>query len=246
MERYLQDELETMRQAFQIRLHQLEKRYQRQLILEQKKHTGKTKQRRRNVNPLSSQQATGRRNSWHSYASNTDNQVEEEKRAQSSLGMESDCSIDESDIEPEAGLRRIQEPRGAEERHNELGRGLRGGDSTPKQKEGLKGGSQSWREEAESTRQSPRMSPVRGFEEDDSLTEEAKALIQEKTREYREKMTRYFMEKSEEKITVIERQYRAQMSEVERRCEERATEKLVRLENRIKDLEKLVEGQTLC
>ena len=118
LEQYLQEELETMRQAFQIRLGQLEKRYQRQLLFEQQK------QRHRTANPSSSSSAlpsegvvrrkrrphvTGntnlseRRNSWHSYISS---EQELDKLAQpdsefcgSSLGIDSDHSVEGSDVE---------------------------------------------------------------------------------------------------------------------------------------------------
>ena len=44
---------------------------------------------------------------------------------------------------------------------------------------------------------------------------------------------------------MIEQQYEAQMSEVEHRYQSRATEKLSRLETRVKDLEKMLDVQTL-
>ena len=221
LEKYLEGELETMRQAFQIRLTQLEKRYQRQLVSEQKKKAagGRVPLRNKNTNPLSPQQQQHQ---------DLDCLVDSDKRAGSSL--ESDCSIDESDIE--------QLDRNC--------KNLGGEHSTPKQKEGLKGGARSWREE-ESGQTSPRMSPIKGFYEDDdeSLTEEAKLLIQGRITQHREKMMKYFKEKSEARLALIEKQYQAQMSEVERKCEEKATEKLTKLESRIKDLENIIEVQTL-
>ena len=50
---------------------------------------------------------------------------------------------------------------------------------------------------------------------------------------------------SEAKIAAIECQYEAQMGEIEKRCKSQATEKLSRLENRVKDLEKLLDVETL-
>lgn len=50
---------------------------------------------------------------------------------------------------------------------------------------------------------------------------------------------------SEAKIAAIERQYEVQMSEVENRYRSQATEKLSRLETRVKDLEKMLDLQTL-
>ena len=226
LERYLQDELDTMRQAFQIRLSQLEKRYQRQLILEQRKNgtNGVFQVRlRKKLNPLQ-QNTTKRRGSWHSQSPEreTDKPASPEQRSGSSLGLQSDSSIDESDIEPCEDLQH----------------------SKPKQ-EGLRGGARTWRDDSDD--HSPRMSPVRGYEDEDdeTLTEEDKGLIQEKTQQYRQKMTKYFKEKSESQIASVEKQYRAQMSELERKCEERATERLGHLKSRIRDLESRLVVQTL-
>jgi len=224
LERYLQEELDTMRQAFQIRLSQLEKRYQRQLILEQRKNAtnGVFQVRlRKKSNPLQ-QCTTKRRGSWHSQS--PEREIDNpEQRSGSALGLQSDSSIDESDIEPCGELQH----------------------SKPKQKEGLRGGARTWRDDSDDN--SPRMSPVRGYEDEDdeTLTEEAKALIQEKTKQYRQKMTKYFKEKSEAQIASVEKHYQAQMNEVERRCEERASERLDHLKSRIKDLENRLVVQTL-
>ena len=215
-----------MRQAFQIRLSQLEKRYQRQLILEQRKNAtnGVFQVRlRKKSNPLQ-QCTTKRRGSWHSQS--PEREIDNpEQRSGSALGLQSDSSIDESDIEPCGELQH----------------------SKPKQKEGLRGGARTWRDDSDDN--SPRMSPVWGDEDEDeddeTLTEEAKALIQEKTKQYRQKMTKYFKEKSEAQIASVEKHYQAQMSEVERRCEERASERLDHLKSRIKDLENRLVVQTL-
>ncbi len=272
LDRYLQDELETMQKAFQIRLSQLEKRYQRQLVLEQKRNAADVVapshvQLRRNVNPLCPQHplTTQRRLSWHSdlpASQAMDALVDsEENRAGSSLGIESDASAGESDAEYEAGKRGVRfdvyNNEGAEATRNLPGvlRNVRPSShdlpptpphhSTPQAREGLKGGARTWQDGSRST--SPRMSPIKGFceDEDESLTEEAKALIQERIREYREKMMQYFKERSEARIASIEKKYQSHMSEVERQCEAKASQKLGQLENRIKDLEHMLEVQTM-
>ena len=218
-----------MRQAFQIRLHQLEKRYQRQLILEQQRNTANgVVQLKSKVNPLSppSQQSTStRRRSWHSGMSSqeTDDFISPDQWTVSPLALESDSNIDDTDL---------VERRSGQNMFMGLTNGQR------ELNEGLKGGARSWREESDE--HSPRMSPVKEEEVGESLTEDAKILIQEKTRQYREKMLKYFKEKSEAQIASIEKHYQAQMGEVERKCEERATERLVHLESRIKDLETML------
>lgn len=227
LEQYLQDELDTMRQAFQIRLNQLEKRYQRQLVLEQQRSTANgVIQLKNKVNPVSSSQQSTRRRSWHSGmpSQDRDDFVSPEQWTVSPLAFESDASIDETD------------PVQRRSRPNQfvgLTNGQRG-----ELNEGLKGGARSWREDSDE--HSPRLSPVKEDEVAESLTEDAKILIQEKTRQYREKMLKYFKEKSEAQIASIEKHYEAQMGEVERKCEERATERLVHLESRIKDLETML------
>ena len=216
-----------MRQAFQIRLHQLEKRYQRQLILEQQKNTANgVIQLKNKVNPLSpSQQSTStRRRSWHSGmpSQEMDDFISPDQWTVSPLAFKSDSSIDDTDLA---------------ERHS--GQNMLGLTNGQRElNEGLKGGGRSWKEDSDE--HSPRMSPVKEEEVGESLTEDTKIFIQEKTRQYREKMLKYFKEKSEAQIASIEKHYQAQMGEVERKCEERATERLVHLESRIKDLETML------
>ncbi len=269
-----------MQQAFQIRLSQLEKRYQRQLVQEQKRNSAaalvssqvNNVQVRRNVNPLCPQQplTSQRRLSWHSDLPGKQDMDElvdsEEHRAGSSLGIGSDYSAGESDIETEREQRRvgfnIYDNEGAAASRNlpaDL-RNVRPSNrplppppiphySTPRPQGGLKGGARLWHEGGGNEYQTPgpRMSPVKGFceDEDESLTEESKALIQDRIREYREKMVHYFKEKSELRIASIERKYQVHMSEVERQCEEKASQKLGQLEDRIKDLEHMLETQTM-
>ena len=255
-----------MRQAFQIRLSQLEKRYRRQLVLEQRRNStnGRSpiqpRRLSRKMNPLSphsypnsGMSATGiaRRNSWHSAMSDDeelDKLVGKEKRSGSVEGAESDCSIDESDIEPE---KRQRFPRVLGELPGEFsGNHLRDPgqnppqQSTPKSKLGLKGGARSWQEELiESS--SPRMSPIKGFYDDEIPSEAAKVLIHEKVRTHQGKMVKYFREKSEAKISSIEKQYQQQIGEVERKYKQRATQQLTHLESRLKDLECRLDVQTL-
>lgn len=296
-----------MRQAFQIRLSQLEKRYQRQLILEQSKHqqsplSGAVVRRRDlcsssssassiSQNHHSSSDNGRRRNSWHSYIASSE---ELEKLAEpdvvvmpttgsegeggdasdvmvdsSDQGSVSSCSSEssEEDIsavpattvggggerrkgrsikfagEGESGDSHVNE---LPESHRDHSKGLI--HSTPN-KEGLKGGSKSWKEESSDYEEIPQLSPIsdelNAEEVGASIDEEARRLIQHKIREYREKMMKYFQEKSEAQISVIEKKYKKQMDEVKRRYSEKATEKMSHLTTRIKDLETRLDVQTL-
>ena len=122
--------------------------------------------------------------------------------------------------------------------------------STPtKAKVGLKGGAKSWRDEStETTLDSPKLSPVSNeLSQDDSIAidDDAKALIQIKLDEYRGKMMKYFQEKSEAQISVIEEKYQKQMAEVRRKYNNEASEKVSHLTTRIKDLENMLDVQTL-
>ena len=109
-------------------------------------------------------------------------------------------------------------------------------------KEGLKGGNKSWGEE----QQSPRLSPLAELDDEKAmLSEEGRLVIQQKIKQYREKMGKYFQEKSEAQIAVIEKQYLVHMDEFRRQCNEKEDEKVNHLENRIKDLENLLEVRTL-
>ena len=106
IDRYLQEELETMQRAFQIRLTQLEKRYQRQLRLEQKKNlaSGATEAIPINVQLRAQRKGSSRhrRSSWHSCMSDSDTEEPGPyplHRSGSTQGFDSDCSMEESDIE---------------------------------------------------------------------------------------------------------------------------------------------------
>ena len=115
-----------------------------------------------------------------------------------------------------------------------------------KTKEGLKGGNGAWRELGPPDQESPRMSPLADIDDEKALlSEEAREVIQQKIHQYREKMGKYFQEKSEAQIAVIEKQYLVHMDEFKRQCSEREEEKVNHLENRIKDLENMLEVRTL-
>ena len=226
LDKYLQDELETMRQAFQIRLSQLEKRYQRRLVMEQRRNSRALSSGSSSHSPSSTPTATlERRKSWN--GSSDDESEGEKPRAGSVMGIrDSDTQIDESvigrDKRQPSECRAVQSP-------------------------GLKGGSPAaltHREEEQV------MSPVMTFSEDEeegdeSLTEDARQLIQLRIQEYRAKMTRHFTEKAEAKIAVIEEQYQKQMTEVKKKCEISNSEKFTLLESRIRELESAVRAQTL-
>lgn len=304
LEQYLQEELETMRQAFQIRLGQLEKRYQRQLVMEQHRNISKQPQtpssavvqRRRNFS-LDQANNSQRRNSWHSYITSEQELDKlaqpDEPRSGSSLGIDSDFSIEGSDTEDweetQVNSRERTMPRrrcttvAAEQQNtnssnttsaatakshlDELPESLRDqsrgmiragmGDipiyATPrptKPKEGLKGGDKSWRAELEGSKKpvTPQLSLVSNElskDEVGAVDDDAKELIQKKIVEYREKMAKYFQEKSEAQICIIEEKYQKQMDEVRRKYDKAATKKLSHLTTRIKDLENMIDVQTV-
>lgn len=244
LERYLQDELETMRQAFQIRLSQLEKRYQRQLILEQKRggacsqqsptHSSQVQLRAKRGNATTPHRTSGRRNSWHSALS------DQEmgglvgglgKRSDSTQSLDSDCSVDDI-ITP-------KQQRGIPDEYT-CSHGRDG--SEPTCKPGLKGGASRWQEGGAG---SPRLSPMRAMEGEENLPGEARQLIQSKMAEYRDKMMIYFKERSEARMVAMEAEYQTQMSEVERQANQRASHHLVDMERRLKDLESRMDVQTL-
>lgn len=133
LEQYLNDELETMRQAFQIRLGQLEKRYQRQLVFEQQRHLTKSPAsdivvRKSRRNPFSSKRSNSshRRNSWHSYIASEQELDKlaqpDEPRSESSLGIDSDYSIEGSDAEVEGWGEEEGEGEGEEARKTATGK----------------------------------------------------------------------------------------------------------------------------
>ncbi len=343
LEKYLQDELETMRQAFQIRLGQLEKRYKKQLISEQQRKTPKKRLsgeqsanpssssstsevvRRRHPNPQaisggSQVNASKRRNSWHSYIT-SEQELEklalpDDPRSGSSLGIDSDHYItDDSDMEAEPVLpgegnndckesnevnrkqsssnyyfsdapegnkmvennqrlhhqyhhhhRQQQQQQQQQPNHiyaqprkmrvrvaDGWSQQSQGHYKQPRKypKEGLKGGDRSWREGSgeKETGNEPHLPPMSddlSREEDNiPVDDEAKILIQKKIEEYREKMMQYFQEKSEAQICNIEERYLKQMDEMKKKYDWRASQKVSHLTSRIKDLENMLDVQTL-
>ena len=251
LERYLQEELDTMRHAFQIRLSQLEKRYQRQLILEQRKG-GATRSHAQSdqvqLRPVRGDATTPRRNSRRRNSWHTALQEQEldaavagmPSRSDSTHTLDSDCGVSESDdiiAKRQGGI-----PDEFSSAVDAEGRG-----SAQASQPGLKGGASGWREVGVGPGGVvPRLSPTRAEEEgEEGLTEESRRLIHSKMTEYRDKMTRHFREQSEARIAAMEVQYQGQMGELERLAEERASQRLVAMEKRLKDLESRLEVQTL-
>ncbi len=95
-----------------------------------------------------------------------------------------------------------------------------------KEEAGLKGGARSWKDESSPRPSSvdvPQLSPDHNELKDETAVDRvAKELIQHKIEEYRHKMMKYFQEKSEAQITVIEEKYQKQIDEVRRKYCERA------------------------
>lgn len=301
LEQYLQEQLETMRQAFQIRLGQLEKRYKKQLIVEQQRsvahHHVQDQQvaeqatpssvgvrRRKGPHSGNHTYSSKRRNSWHSYISSEQEldklALPDDPRSESSLGIDSDhYATEESDIEVEPMLPGEEESTENDEQNmkenkkksdsssskaylNDLPESVRGEvNQQPegpiyaqpkKQKEGLKGGNRSWREgskDKEIKKNTPQLpyanEDVSKEEDGPPIDDEAKRLIQKKIEEYRANMIQYFQERSEEQICTIEEKYLRQMDEMKKKYDRRASEKLSHLTSRIKDLESLLDVQTL-
>ena len=322
IDRYLQGELETMRRAFQIRLAQLEKRYQRQLRLLQQRQNSAS-------GPLPSipadvqlrAQRKGvslhRRSSWHSCLSDSDTEdVEPDQlhRSGSSQGFDSDCNVESDNdyVETEDQFMLDDPYRG----HGGVMTGGPGNlklqrtqslgvKPTAAQSEGLKGGTRMRNvEPGNGARAGPLVSPVQGavLDEVAVLSPDAKALVNERVSEHRERILQYFqqvhsltytrmhtftdththththiqytcihsrthtlththtlytqthpppssslscVQVSEAKIASIEQQYEMQMNEVENRYSSQASEKLSQLETRVKDLEKMLDIETL-
>ena len=257
-----------MRTAFQIRLSQIEKRYQRQLVLEQQKNRQSPLLVRNPLVPPQQRNQNTRRNSWHSCIpgnEDLDGLVIPEVRSGSSQGFDSDFSVEGSDVESDiipvnriAGKKKaVQFTCGGPDVYEHdsspgpADNSVRGHHTLSKlshtiqskSKEGLKGGNGSW---GEGSQESPRLSPLAELDDEKTLlSQEARSVIQKKITDYRQKMGKYFQEKSEAQIAVIEKEYLVHMNEYRRQCSEREEEKVSHLENRIKDLENLLEVQTL-
>ena len=126
--------------------------------------------------------------------------------------------------------------------------------STPvKTTECLKGGTKNWSDEKGQVNSEPSSDKdAYDFDYEDmsggtghSVHKDSHLLVQQKVKDYRERMLKHFREKSEAQIAAIEREYQSQINEVQRKCQYNATEKVVRLQSRIKDLENRLEVQTL-
>ena len=261
LEDYLQNELETIRQTFQIRLNQVEKRYQRQLELEKQKNTTSPKGSSQHLDLLRQ-----RRNSWHSYIpadQDLDRFAEVEKRSGSALdGGESEVESEISMVEREGNTSHTQTGPDLYEHDSavvdKLPESLRDASlpihSTPvKTNEGLKGGANNWLDDKGQVNSEPSSDKdMYDFDYEDmsggtgySVHKDSHLLVQQKVKEYRERMLKHFREKSEAQIAAIEREYQGQINEVQRKCQNNATEKVVRLQSRIKHLENRLEVQTL-
>lgn len=220
--------------------------------------------RRRRILSADQTNSSQRRNSWHSYIP-SEKELEklaqpDEPRSGSSLGVDSDHSVDDSDIEPwtEDEAREDELPESLREQAR-MENGLSNNSSpavpiysTPKKtREGLKGGAKSWQEEESQEKdnvlESPQLSPVSSDlgKVPSSIDKDAKEMIQSKIDEYREKMTKYFQEKSEAQISLIEEKYQKQIDEVRKKYNDEATEKVSHLTTRIKDLENMLDVQTM-
>ena len=188
MDRYLQEELETMRQAFQIRLAQLEKRYQRRLVQEQKRNSqhqkASTPQPQRHTSILQ------RRRSWN--GSDEDGP----KLKTSTEGQEAkQCLSGDSESDIDSPLPSLNEP------------------NPPKVKGGLKGGSR--RDEESNV---PNLSPTRTLGQCNGLSEVARQMINQQFHEYHVRMTQHFNQKAEAKVAAIELEYQHQLCEIQRQC----------------------------
>ena len=194
-----------MRQAFQIRLAQLEKRYQRQLRMEQQRNTtsgggGATMSIPIDVHQKRRSLRLSRRSSWHSCVSDSDTEDPEPEQIQrcgSSQGFDSDCNgesdyelIDQSDErfkshDPYSG-------RGSQGTSKPLQRALSldVNHTARSNIEGLKGGSRTWNvEPGNGARARPGASPVQN-----PVREEA--IVNEGVSEHRERILQYFQQVS--------------------------------------------------
>ena len=214
IDRYLQGELETMRRAFQIRLAQLEKRYQRQLrLLQQRRNSAsgplpsipadvQLRAQRKGV-------SLHRRSSWHSCLSDSDTEdVEPDQlhRSGSSQGFDSDCNVESDNdyVETEDQFMLDDPYRG----HGGVMTGGPGNlklqrtqslgvKPTAAQSEGLKGGTRMRNvEPGNGARAGPLVSPVQGavLDEVAVLSPDAKALVNERVSEHRERILQYFQQ----------------------------------------------------
>ncbi len=218
LEDYLQKELETIRQAFQIRLNQLEKRYQRQLELEKHKHI-LSPLLPQQVHPNPSQrreQAKLKRNSWHSCMPTEQDFEIPDKKSESVLNGDVPSGSDIYEHDPSLV--------------NELPESLRGVDH-----------------KMQDNSNKPTEDEFSDYEDmsaECTVDKDSQELIHQKVSDYRDRMLHHFKEKSEAQIAAIEQEYQSQINEVQRKCEDNASEEVVQLKGRIRNLEEQLEVQT--
>ena len=240
LEQYMQEELETMRQAFQIRLGQLEKRYKKQLIMEHQRSVAKQSNQnakvvtpavpskvkcrtRHNSHAGSHTYIRKRRNSWHSYISSEQEldklALPDDPHSESSVDIDSDQYITEgSDREMEPGLS-TEDTSATGKRKVEQSKQEKSDSSSSSlyvqpmtRSHELKGKGKLGTEGCkENTMQ---LSPSKE-EHCPPVDDKVKMLIQKKIEEYREKM-HLFQEQSEAQICIMERNYLRKMYELKK------------------------------
>lgn len=234
VDRYLQEELETMRQAFQIRLAQLEKRYQRRLVQEQKRNSQHHTLQSQCHTPQPNTSTLQRRRSWHGPNGDeegvppklqmcTTTSAGAGKEVKQCLSGDSESDIDS----PLPTLNGNNEP------------------NPPKVKGGLKGGSNQWRERCGEESHVPNLSPTRTLEQCNELSEATRQMINQRLHEYHVRMTQHFNEKAEAKVAAIELEYQHQLCEIQRQCQGRSSQRTMRMGTRVKDLEVTPRAHTL-
>ena len=219
VERYLQDELETMRKAFQIRLGQLEKRYQRQLWMAQQRNSTAAAVASEDVSlrPASvGGNPRHRRSSWHSCLSDSDYEDLEPGHVQpprcgSSQGFDSDCNVESDDDAFNQSDARIRSHdlensttqtasfggSGRNQKNIQRSHSLAVNHS-PQRLEGLRGGARMWNvEPGNGARAGPQLPAMQDEQEEvdtGTLPPRAKALVNERVSEHRERILQYFQQ----------------------------------------------------
>ena len=160
-----------------------------------------------------------RRSSWHSCLSDSDTDEPAPdliQRSGSSQGFDSDCSMEESDVEMTPAGQSDERAVSHDLCHGRAmggGTTTAGGSGVPQLRDrasslgsnprhvggGLKGGGRMWNvEPGNGARAGPRLSPVQDAiaEEDGSLSPGAKALVRDRVSEHRAKILHYFQQVS--------------------------------------------------
>lgn len=192
-----------MRRAFQIRLAQLEKRYQRQLRMEQQRHSSGAVPSGVQLRPESTRgNLRNRRSSWHSCMS--DSETEDPilpgqiQRCGSSQGFESDCSMEESDVEwspTDQSVKRVVSRDGVGVQPSPKLLRTQSLSVSPQVSEGgLKGGTRMWNvEQGNGARAGPVLSPDILVEEG-TLPPGTTALVNERVSEHKAKILHYLQQ----------------------------------------------------